>query len=448
MEKRKKFECLSSFPRPPFCLAAASADLFFPSLNPRSPLNSPLSSYSDFVVNEIDGSGRVVVLRQMGRASAAAADAAAAARAALADSSAVEAALLKRPRAEREGAAPADDGGGGGASSAPNLSSSSSSLEALLASLVALTSEEDARKVREFLKSVTSDGGDGDDGKGDSGRNQQQQQRTLVLSPSRDKASRGAVHAWFREAARALGSELASRGALETTTTTAAAAAATATTAGEGAASSSSSCVCVVFTPFGCGSGRGGGNSRGGGRGGARGGTKRGRDGDGEGTAAAAAASLQRNSRQRPPLPAAFCHFTLEKTNLDTAAALQEIAVRCWGGGGGGGGGGRGGRGGGRGRGSRQQHRPVSSAALSVAGTKDKRGVTFQRVSARRTAAPRLAAAAAGVRGVRVGDFSYEAEGLRLGDGRGNRFTIALRGLRGAGSGDDGDDGDGDGDGK
>lgn len=31
---------------------------------------------------------------------------------------------------------------------------------------------------------------------------------------------------------------------------------------------------------------------------------------------------------------------------------------------------------------------------------------------------------------MRVGDFTYESEGLRLGDGRGNRFTIALRGLR------------------
>ena len=369
-------------------------------------------------MNEIDGNGKVVVLRNVGHASAAAADAAAAAKAALADAAAVGAALSRGGRGGE---------GGEGANGRPPASNTSfsSSLEGLLADLAALTSEEDAAKVRNFFESLTSTspsapsgGGSGEGGIG--GR------KSLVLSPSRDKASRGAVHAWFREAARALGAELASKGTLETTTAAAAAA------ASEGEIAPSSSSVCVVFTPGRGGSGRRG---RGGGGPGNRNGNKRGRE-------EKDAAVFHQISRQRPPLPGAFCHFTLEKTNLDTAAALQEIALRCWGGGGGGSGGGRGGRGGGRnrGRGSKNDgRRPVSSAALSVAGTKDKRGITCQRVSARRTAAKRLASAAAGVRGVRVGDFSYEAEGLRLGDGRGNRFTLALRGLRAEGGEEEGE---------
>jgi len=385
---------------------------FFPPPLPQHTQNS----YSDFVVNEIDGRGKVVLLRRIGHASAAAADAAAAEAAARADASAVEVALSSK-------------GGGGAARETSNgapasTSSSSSSLETLFANLVALTSEEDAAMVREFLDSLTSRG-DGGNGEGQN-KNQNQNQKRLVLSPSSDKASRGAVHAWFREAARALGAGLASKGSLETTTTT------TVTSSEGGGAgsgggqpsSSLSSSVCVVFTPGRSGGGGGRGNGGRGGRVGGSNSNKRGRDGEGGG-----GGGNRTGSRQRPPLPGAFCHFTLEKTNLDTAAALQEIALRCYGGGGGGGGNRGVGRGGGRGRGN-DSRRPVSSSALSVAGTKDKRGVTTQRVSARRTAARRLAAAAAGVRGVRVGDFAYEDEGLRLGDGRGNRFTVALRGLK------------------
>ncbi len=53
-----------------------------------------------------------------------------------------------------------------------------------------------------------------------------------------------------------------------------------------------------------------------------------------------------------------YVHFTLQKTNRDTQDALQNLA--------------------------RTLHVPVK--ALSTAGTKDKRGVTVQRVSLRRDA--------------------------------------------------------------
>lgn len=111
-----------------------------------------------------------------------------------------------------------------------------------------------------------------------------------------------------------------------------------------------------------------------------------------------------------------YIHFTLQKTNRDTQDALAHLS-RCL-------------------------HCNVKD--LSVAGTKDKRGVTVQRVSlrrgnktvedvwrlanginVRRTAEEALTTR--GERGIRVADFNYRKASLELGMLKGNAFVITLR---------------------
>lgn len=65
---------------------------------------------------------------------------------------------------------------------------------------------------------------------------------------------------------------------------------------------------------------------------------------------------------------------------------------------------------------------------FAVAGTKDKRGVTAQQVTGFRVPPHGLAALNATLRGIRVGNFSYSADQLRLGDLSGNHFRVVLRG--------------------
>ncbi|KAH9853549.1 tRNA pseudouridine synthase D [Lenzites betulinus] len=146
---------------------------------------------------------------------------------------------------------------------------------------------------------------------------------------------------------------------------------------------------------------RGGVSSRGG-RGGGRGGRTEGGRGGGE-------------RGGYPP----YIHFTLQKANRDTQDALAAL--------------------------SRTLHSSVKD--LSVAGTKDKRGVTVQRVSLRRgnktvedvwKMANGLGGKRSmndiltqrGERGVRVGDFNYRKASLELGMLKGNAFVITLRTVR------------------
>ncbi|KAJ7638956.1 pseudouridine synthase [Roridomyces roridus] len=115
-----------------------------------------------------------------------------------------------------------------------------------------------------------------------------------------------------------------------------------------------------------------------------------------------------------------YIHFTLQKTNRDTQDALSHL--------------------------SRILH--VSVKDLSVAGTKDKRGITVQRVSLKRNNKTiedvwRLANAQVGRqshnnssvnqrgdRGVRIGDFNYRKASLELGMLKGNAFIITLRSVQ------------------
>lgn len=111
-----------------------------------------------------------------------------------------------------------------------------------------------------------------------------------------------------------------------------------------------------------------------------------------------------------------YIHFTLQKTNRDTQDALAYLA--------------------------RTLH--VTTKDLSTAGTKDKRGVTVQRVALRRGAktvedvwklangvpgrkSAEDAVKERGERGVRIADFNYRKAALDLGMLKGNAFVITLR---------------------
>lgn len=114
-----------------------------------------------------------------------------------------------------------------------------------------------------------------------------------------------------------------------------------------------------------------------------------------------------------------YIHFTLQKTNRDTQDALAHL--------------------------SRSLHCNVKD--LSVAGTKDKRGVTVQRVALRRgnktvedvwrlangltgRRTPEEVLTKRGERGIRIADFNYRRAGLELGMLKGNAFVITLRNVQ------------------
>jgi tRNA pseudouridine13 synthase len=151
--------------------------------------------------------------------------------------------------------------------------------------------------------------------------------------------------------------------------------------------------VALVSAPPAAGGGRGGapdGGRGGGGRGG------RGGPGGRFGSA---------NGGAWPGGALRFCSFSLYKENMDTQAALGLL---------------------GRALGLRPG---AGGRVFGFAGTKDKRAITTQRVTALRVPPARLVAAAARLRGLAVGDFAFAREALRLGDLAGNRFAIVLRGV-------------------
>ncbi len=110
-----------------------------------------------------------------------------------------------------------------------------------------------------------------------------------------------------------------------------------------------------------------------------------------------------------------YIHFTLQKTNRDTQDALGHL--------------------------SRLLHANIKD--LSVAGTKDKRGVTVQRVSFKRgnksvedvwkqvnglgRRTHEAIIKERGERGIRIGDLNYRKASLELGLLKGNGFVITLR---------------------
>lgn len=94
-----------------------------------------------------------------------------------------------------------------------------------------------------------------------------------------------------------------------------------------------------------------------------------------------------------------YLHFTLYKENKDTLEAISFITKQL----------------------------KTTNKTFQFAGTKDRRAVTVQRVSAYRIEAPRLAGLNRVLRYSAVGDFEYQKRGLELGDLSGNEFVVTLR---------------------
>ncbi|KAK7535042.1 pseudouridine synthase [Phyllosticta citribraziliensis] len=92
-------------------------------------------------------------------------------------------------------------------------------------------------------------------------------------------------------------------------------------------------------------------------------------------------------------------HFTLYKENKDT---MEIISFLC-------------------------KALRVDDRKFGYAGTKDRRAVTVQRISATRISAPQMAELASRLFNCRIGNFEYKPKALSLGDLAGNEFTITLR---------------------
>jgi tRNA pseudouridine13 synthase len=97
-----------------------------------------------------------------------------------------------------------------------------------------------------------------------------------------------------------------------------------------------------------------------------------------------------------------YLHFSLYKENKDTMEVVSFIAKSL----------------------------NVRPKSFSFAGTKDRRGVTVQRISVWRQYAERLASLNRTLRGSKIGGFKYEPTSLELGDLKGNEFLITLRDCR------------------
>ncbi|KAF9436829.1 multisubstrate pseudouridine synthase 7 [Entomortierella beljakovae] len=94
-----------------------------------------------------------------------------------------------------------------------------------------------------------------------------------------------------------------------------------------------------------------------------------------------------------------FCRFCLFKENRETMEALNYLVSSL----------------------------RVPNKVFSFAGTKDRRGVTSQWVTAHKVKAERLIGLNKTLHNMRLGNFSYVSRGMKLGDLKGNRFVITLR---------------------
>jgi len=94
-----------------------------------------------------------------------------------------------------------------------------------------------------------------------------------------------------------------------------------------------------------------------------------------------------------------YLHFSLYKENKDTMEVVGFLGSKT----------------------------KLGPKGFGFAGTKDKRGVTVQRVSAKRITAEALDAIGQQLRNAAIGDFSYHKDPLELGDLSGNEFVITLR---------------------
>ncbi|KAL8760371.1 MAG: hypothetical protein Q9184_003377 [Pyrenodesmia sp. 2 TL-2023] len=94
-----------------------------------------------------------------------------------------------------------------------------------------------------------------------------------------------------------------------------------------------------------------------------------------------------------------YLHFTIYKENKDTMEAISYLARVL----------------------------KLRPQLFQFAGTKDRRGITVQRVSVYRVPVNKLLDAGRTLRHSKIGNFEYHPQGLQLGDLLGNEFLITLR---------------------
>ena len=113
--------------------------------------------------------------------------------------------------------------------------------------------------------------------------------------------------------------------------------------------------------------------------------------------------SRRNNSQKGKPgwkeLGGDYLHFTLYKENKDTMEVISYLTKQLG----------------------------MKSQAFQFAGTKDRRGITAQRVSVYRGSIDRIIKAGRTLRNAKIGNFEYQPHGLQLGDLAGNEFIITLR---------------------
>ncbi|VDO08542.1 unnamed protein product [Rodentolepis nana] len=100
-----------------------------------------------------------------------------------------------------------------------------------------------------------------------------------------------------------------------------------------------------------------------------------------------------------PPRKTPYCHFVLYKEGKDTMQALHIVGRML----------------------------KINSKAFNYAGTKDKRAITTQNVSIKNISARRLSTLNPRLNGIKLGNFSYVATPIKLGELYGNRFSIVIR---------------------
>jgi tRNA pseudouridine13 synthase len=96
-----------------------------------------------------------------------------------------------------------------------------------------------------------------------------------------------------------------------------------------------------------------------------------------------------------------FLNFVLYKQNIDTVSAVRQLSASLG----------------------------VKERNIGYAGAKDKRGYTAQFMTLFKIHPNRLIRVVQSIRGLSVGNFSFTASGLNLGDLWGNRFDIVVRQL-------------------
>ncbi|KAI1828349.1 pseudouridine synthase [Xylaria intraflava] len=111
--------------------------------------------------------------------------------------------------------------------------------------------------------------------------------------------------------------------------------------------------------------------------------------------------SRARNNRQNPTQrnTAPYLHFSLYKENKDTMDALNHMAKTL----------------------------RIHPKAFGVAGTKDRRAVTVQRVSVKGRTPASLIVVNERINNIKIGDFNFAQDPIRLNDHDGNEFVIVLK---------------------